>query len=398
MKTVSTIPPESMEAAVSGARTLSIDVLRGLVMVLMALDHARAFYADGFNISPTNLATTNAVLFFTRWVTHFCAPVFVFLAGWSAYLYGQKHTLSELRSFLLTRGLWLVLLELTVMRLGWTPDPFYRFTVLQVIWAIGWCMVALAAVCGFRPSTLLAWGIIIIAGHNALDTVAPEAWGTAAWLWKILHVRGVLEPVAGHKFMVVYPLLPWFGVIAAGFGFAAWATQSNGQLNRRRIFATGAGLIVLFGVMRGLNLYGDPVAWTGQKDAVFTLLSFLNCEKYPPSLMYLAMTLGPALCLLAWFDHARQSRWMNRLAVIGSVPLFYYVAHLLLLRYTSAPMAYARFGIEAFPPPPGHAGSPAFELWAAYLAWGVAVLMLYPLCRWFARIKKTRTNWWLRYL
>lgn len=387
-----------MSEATPRERNTAMDMLRGLVMVLMTLDHARDFFADGNRIKPTDLATTTPILFFTRWVTHFCAPVFVFLAGTAAFLYGARRDPAATSRFLFTRGLWLVFLELTVMRLGWTPEPFYRFTLLQVIWALGWSMILLSVICRFSIVVTAVFGAAIIAGHNLLDFIHRADLGSLGWLWSILHERSVLEPSPGHLFFVAYPLVPWCGVMAAGYAFGSWM-QLPQETRRRRTLRLGLALSAAFVVLRALNQYGDPVPWSAQRSALFTVLAFLNCEKYPPSLLFLLMTLGPALCLLSWFESIPPNKIARALAVIGSVPLIYYVAHLILLRWSALPISYVRFGMSAFQPPPnGHAGSAGFGLFSAYIAWGAAVMLLLPLCRWFASVKQRRRDWWMSYL
>ena len=389
-----------MTAAAEGAageRNQAIDMLRGVVMVLMALDHARDFFSGGFRVSPTDLATTTPILFATRWITHFCAPVFVFLAGTAAFLYGSRRTPGELSYFLLTRGLWLVFLELTVMRIGWTPDPFYRISMLQVIWAIGWSMVLMSLACRLPLAAVAVLGLTILLGHNLFDSVHRDSFGDLGWLWSLAHERGTLEPLPGRRFFVAYPILPWFGVMAVGFVFGK-CMQLPRDERRKLMLRLGLSLTAAFVVLRAVNLYGDPQPWSIQPSAVFTVMSFLNCHKYPPSLLFLLMTLGPALCALRWMETIAPRRAARWFIVIGTVPLFYYLAHLLLLRWTSLPMAFARFGTAAFQPPPGHAGSPDFDLWVTYVAWLVAIALLYPACRWFAGVKRRRREWWMSYL
>ncbi len=377
------------------ARSVAIDALRGAVMVLMALDHARDFFADGFTHSPTDLATTTPLLFATRWVTHFCAPVFVFLAGAAAWLHRAKNGPAATTRFLWTRGLWLVFLELTAMRLGWSPEPYWRFTLLQVIWAVGWSMVALAGLSRLPRAAVGAFGVAIVAGHNALDGVAPARFGGAAWLWRILHEGGRLEPFAGHRLYVAYPLLPWIGVLCTGFAFGAVLQLSAAERQRRTVIL-GLGLVAAFVALRLWNHYGDPVPWSVQpRGALFTAMSFVNCDKYPPSLLYTLMTLGPALCALALLDRAPPSRTITALATFGSVPLFYYFMHLVVLRWTSAAISFARFGRHALEPPMLRTG---LGLGSAYAAWLLVVLALYPACRWFAGVKARRTVWWMGYL
>jgi uncharacterized membrane protein len=362
----------------------------------MALDHARDFFV-GTRGSATNLATTNVPLFFTRWVTHFCAPVFVLLAGTAAYLHSQKHGLRATRRFLWTRGLWLILLELTVVRFAWIPDPFYHFSLLQVIWALGWSMLALSALSYLPWRGVVVVGALVVLGHNLLDPI--DHWQLPSVLqpfWDFLHEPADLH-LGARTVYLAYPVLPWIGVMALGFGLG----KAFGLLvaeRQRLLLRLGLGCVFAFLLLRGSNLYGDPGPWSEQpRGTVFTLLSWLNCEKYPPSLCYLLMTLGPALLLLRAFETAHTSA-LAPLELFGRVPLFFYVAHLYLLRFSALPFAVLRFGKSAFLPPPGHAGSPGYGLWAGYAAWTTVLVVLYPLCRWFARKKSQSRSVWLSYL
>jgi uncharacterized membrane protein len=379
------------------ARTLSIDIVRGAVMALMVLDHARDFYF-GFRPEPTDLTKTSVILFVTRWVTHFCAPVFVFLAGTSAYLYGKRHGRDGVTTYLLSRGAWLIVLELTIVRLGWVPELGYHFSVLQVIWAIGWSMIVLALLSRLPLAAVIGTGALIVAGHNLLDRFDNGDMGAWRPLWLILHKRGVVEVAPEHVLLVMYPLFAWFGVIALGYGFGALFDRSTDE--RRRItLRIGLAATLGFFVLRAIGAYGDPSPWSTQpRGAVFTILSFFNCTKYPPSLLYLLMTLGPALLCLYAVERVDGSRWLAPLAVFGRVPLLFYVAHLYLLRYTAAPISRMRFGPNAFDPPPGHAASAELPLFVAYAAWVTALFLLYPLCRWFSQLKAQRRDWWLSYL
>ena len=377
-------------------RNEAIDLLRGLVMVIMVLDHARDFWG-GFTPNPTDLDSTTLPLFFTRWITHLCAPVFVFLAGTSAYLYGSRRPASQLSFFLLTRGLWLILIELTVCKYVWIPEPGYSMVLLQVIWVIGCSMVALAALCFFRAGIVGVIGLLIVVGHNAFDGLVPADFGDAAVLWTIAHEGGRITLSEGLTWLVAYPLLPWIGVMALGYSFGI--AVSLPRLNRQSLYLRlGVAMIVAFIVLRALNLYGDPSLWALQSSAGFTLISFLNTSKYPPSLLFLLMTLGPALCLLAVLERWSQGRLRDMLLVFGRVPLFFYILHLYLLRITAIPVSFALYGADATLPPPGPAGSAMLGLGAAYIAWVVAILLLYPLCRWFAGVKQRRRDWWLSYL
>lgn len=375
-------------------RTRSIDLLRGAVMVLMLLDHARDFVV-GMG-APTHLATTTVPLFLTRWVTHYCAPVFVLLAGVGAYLHATKHGLPRTRHFLVSRGLWLVLLELTVVRFAWIPDPFYRVIVLQVIWVLGWSMVVLAGLSYLPLRVVIGLGFAVVLGHNLLDPLNRQDFGSLEPAWDLLHEQAALK-WQGRTVWVVYPLLPWLGVISLGFGLGKLFTLPA-TTRQRALFWLGGLALAAFVTLRLSNLYGDPEPWSVQpRGSAFTFLSFLNCQKYPPSLAYLLMTLGPALLALALLEKSR-SALLAPLELFGRVPLFFYVAHLYLLRVGAGLLAYARFGSAAFQPPPGHAGIPGYPLWGAYLALTIALLLLYPACRWFARKKAKGGSWLLSYL
>ena len=377
-------------------RNEAIDLLRGMVMVIMVLDHARDFWG-GYTPYPTDLDVTTVPLFFTRWITHICAPVFVFLAGTSAYLYGVRHKPAELSRFLFTRGLWLVLVELTVCKYVWVPEPGYSMVLIQVIWVIGWSMIVLAGLCFLNVTVVGIIGLTIVLGHNTLDPLVPADFGNAGALWTILHERGYIQLSEGLTWFISYPLLPWIGVIALGYSFGVTVNFSR-ERRQSLTMRLGLAMIASFLVLRLLNTYGDPVAWTTQSSGPFTLLSFLNTTKYPPSLLFLLMTLGPALCVLSVFEGWSNGRLRDALLVFGRVPLFFYILHLYLLRFTAIPVSFALYGAEAATPPPGPAGSAMLGLVATYIAWFVAILLLYPACRWFARIKQRRRDWWLSYL
>jgi uncharacterized membrane protein len=381
-----------------GERLHGIDVLRGLVMVLMALDHARDYFGD-LRIDPTNLAVSTPALFATRWVTHFCAPVFVLLAGTSAYLHGRRlPTRGALARFLAARGVWLVVLELTVVTFAWQL-AFTGWYFLQVIWAIGIGMLVLSALV-FLPARVVGLvGLAIVAGHNALDSFAPEGARALTDLWRIAHVQGPLR-VGGSTLLILYPALPWIGVIALGYGlgplFALPRTERRGIL-----LFVGLGGCLLFALLRASNLYGDPGPWARQDGLVMTVVSFLNCQKYPPSLLYLAMTLGPALTLLALVDE-EPGFVGRRLETLGRVPLFYYLAHLFALSVGSLLFHRATLGLwfrtiadGAFGSyPAGYGGGLA----RVYLVWAVVVVALYPACAWYAGVKRRSRSRLLSYL
>jgi uncharacterized membrane protein len=381
----------------AAARLRSLDALRGAIMIVMALDHVRDFFhAGAMQFNPLDLTRTTTALFFTRWITHFCAPVFCFAAGAGAYLWWQRgRTRGDLARFLVTRGLWLVLLELTLMRIGYQGSLGRENPVfLLVLWSLGWSMVALAALAWIplRPLAVLSIAGIVL--HNATDGVRGGA------LWNILH-RPAAIPAGGWTFISGYPLIPWIFVMSAGFCFGRILLLDD---HRRRsiITAIGAVLTLAFVVVRAANIYGDPAPWTSGA------LSFLNTTKYPPSLDFLLMTLGPALLALAYLDRLTLSD-RNPLIVFGRVPLFYFVLHFFAAHLLAIACAFVRYGSAAssfaFLPFPSMGGPrdvfpPGFgySLWATYLAWAAIVIAMFPLCRWFAGVKARRRDWWLGYL
>ena len=378
----------------------SIDLLRGLVMVVMALDHVRDFFSES-RFDPLDLSKTTIPLALTRLITHFCAPVFVFLAGTGAYLsLTRGKSRSVISRFLLTRGLWLVLLELTVVRLGWEFNFDYSFAFVQVIWAIGWSMIALSALVYLPSRSVGAIGVAMILTHNLSDGVGSGTLGVFGWPWQVLHAGGPIAYAQGHVLLVVYPLVPWVGVMAAGFAFGEVFTLDPAK-RRRTLLSLGGGLMLLFIILRGLNLYGDPIPWSVQGSAAMSAVSFLSCLKYPPSLLYLAMTLGPAICSLVLLE-----KWKGKSAgfflVFGRVPMFYYILHIFLIHLLAIATA-ALLGLDIgflfsapfFATPPAGWG---FGLPAVYAFWAATVLGLYPACRWFAGVKQRRKDPWLSYL
>lgn len=378
-----------------GSRLNSIDLLRGLVMVVMALDHARDFFsAGGFN--PRDV--TDPALFLTRWITHFCAPAFIFLAGISAFLYGTKRRgTGELSRYLLTRGLWLVLIEFTVVRFGWTFNIHFNHFGALVIFAIGASMIVLAALVHLPRAAIAAIGLVMIVGHNMLDGIKAEQFGAAAPLWNLLHQPGLFDLAPGVDVRVLYPLVPWIGVMAAGYALGPVFLLDRAA-RVRRLLALGGAIVLGFVLLRATNLYGDPAPWSVHNGAVATVLSFLDCEKYPPSLLYLGMTLGPVLLLLAAFEraHGAVAGWIT---TFGRVPFFYYVAHLYLLHAFAVLYAWVTVGdltrlLASGGKPPGY----GLGLPGIYAVWLTVVVLLYPLCRWFAAIKRRRTEWWWSYL
>jgi uncharacterized membrane protein len=401
----------------------SIDLLRGIVMVVMMLDHTRDFVHSGALLfDPLDLKQTTVWLFLTRWITHFCAPVFVFLAGTGAYLqFTRGKSKSELSRFLITRGLWLVILEVTVVRflVTFSVDPKLLF-FLQVIWVIGVSMIVLAALIHLPLKVVAGFGLAMIALHNLLDRFPAAPWrgpGTpvpswGAKLWMVLHQQAFFP--AGSTFpspivAVLYPLIPWVGVIAVGYAFGS-LYRKDAAMRKRWLMIIGGGATLLFVIIRAFDKYGEPQHWSPQKSLLFTLLSFINTTKYPPSLDYLLMTIGPAIFALAFFESGRDmmgatGSWIrNFFVTFGRVPLFFYVLQW-FTAHTIAIVLHAVFGkpvrwlfqtpIDWFTNPPHGNG---FSLVVVYAAWISGVLLLYPLCKWFAGIKARRKDWWLSYL
>ena len=386
------------------ARLDSIDLLRGVVMILMALDHVRDFFSDRLFLDPADLKTTTPAVFLTRWVTHFCAPTFVFLAGAAAFLSGARgRPGAALSWFLFTRGLWLAFLEVTVNRALWMFNYDLHHHGAGVFWAIGWSMVVLSALVYLPTPAVTLFGVAMVALHNVLDGLTADQVRLPGWLWVILHSPGDAPVAGGFTFGTGYCLVPWAGVMAAGYGFGA-LLRADRAVRRRRLFRLGAALTLCFIILRATNVYGDPQPWVRQPSALWTSLSFLNCTKYPPSLLYLLMTLGPAILALAFFDRP-PGPLARPVVTFGRVPLFFYLLHIPLIHGAAVLCDWLRFGWsplaasgpwevrrEAVPETYG------LSLPMVYLVWAGVVLVLYPPCRWFAGVKRRRRGAWLSYL
>jgi uncharacterized membrane protein len=383
--------------AATRPRIDSVDLLRGLVMVLMALDHTRDFFGAS-GMDPRDV--TDPTLFLTRWITHFCAPIFIFLAGMSAWLYGARgRSTADVSWFLLTRGFWLIVIEFTLVRLGWTFALDGNFFVTQVIFAIGASMVVLAGLVHLPRWAIATIALVMIGGHNLLDGIKAEQLGAYGFVWNFLHQPGLLTVTSSTKLFALYPLIPWVGVMAAGFALGPILRRDTAP-RARMLVGLGLAITAGFFALRLSDIYGDPASWVVHEGAFTTFLSLLNCEKYPPSLLYLMMTLGPALILLAVFERAH-GRLAGFLTTFGRVPFLYYVAHIFLIHALAVGFAFLTVGEIAwlFGGLPG--GKPAgygLPLPGVYAVWLVVVLMLYPLCRWFAALKQRRTEWWWSYL
>lgn len=379
------------------SRVTSVDIVRGGVMVLMALDHVRDFVTN-LRFQPENLARGSALLFATRWVTHFCAPAFALLAGLGIGLsMNRGKPAGEMSRFLITRGLWLIFLEFVVMSIGWQFKIQLLPAFALVLWVLGLSMIVMAALIHLPATLVGAAAVATIAGHNLLDGIPPASWGAFAWLWHVLHVPGFAIP---GKLLVGYPLVPWVAVMALGWALAD-LYRWDAKRRQRALILAGVAATLLFIAVRALNAYGDPAPWMAQRTPALTAASFLNVRKYPPSLDFLLMTLGPALIALAIAERARGSlaRWLS---VYGRVPLFYFVVHIYMVHALAIALVWVQGGApqrvlvvtdpSSVPPWFG------VSLPGVYLAWALVVLAMYPLCLWFGRLKARRTDWWLGYL
>jgi uncharacterized membrane protein len=373
-------------------------------MVIMALDHVRDFFhTDAMSFQPDDLSRTTVPLFFTRWITHFCAPVFMFTAGLAAFFWWSRgHTKSELSRFLWKRGLWLVLLDLTVVRFALNFSLTSGIVILNVLWALGWSMVALGFLVHLPVRFLSLLSVSVIALHNLADPITASQFGSAGWVWNIVHQLGVFR-IDSVPFLAAYPLVPWIAVMSAGFCFGGIMTLDPPQ-RRQWLTRIGLGLILAFLVIRGVNSYGDPQPWSTQIPGT-ALLSFLRTTKYPPSLDFLLMTLGPAILLLPALERLKLTS-TNPLVVFGRVPLFFFIVHLYVIHAAAIPLALLRYGNIAFlwNPLPSLGGDPklypsdyGYNLWVVYVLWLAIVALLYPACVWFAGLKERRSRWWLAY-
>jgi len=391
----------------SAGRLASLDIMRGLMMVIMAIDHTRDFFTN-VPFAPENIKFTYYSLFFTRWITHFCAPLFFFLAGTGAYFYGRHRTPQVLSRFLWTRGVWLIFLEFTVIGFAWTFLLTGGF--FGVIWALGACMLITALVVRLPLRWIVILSTLMIATHDLLDRVRPQQFGSFAWLWTILHVRGgVMLPFQIREF-VLFQIVPWVAVMTAGYAFGA-LYQFDGTRRNKIIFRLGMALTLAFILLRATNIYGNPPVglggvsqgdWHVQPTVEKTVILFLDVEKYPPSLQFLLMTMGPSLLLLAWLDKSKPPSWTGPLVTFGRVPMFFYVLHLYLIHLLAIAVAplfhqpvdwlfHGAF-FRGTPDDYGH-GLPFI-----YLIWVIVIVVLYFPCRWFAGLKQRRKDWWLSYI
>lgn len=394
----------------SPKRIESIDILRGIVMIIMALDHVRDyFHISSFTEDPLNLTTTTPALYFTRWITHFCAPIFVFLSGMSIYLQGLRKTKKELSVFLIKRGLWLIFAEVAIVTLGLSFNPLYNVLMLQVIWAIG-CSMAILGLLIYLPfNVILGLGLVIVLGHNLLDTFESASDFKANFWWDLLHhAGGPYQFAPSHFVITLYPLIPWTGLMMLGYCAGIFYSKAFSVEQRSKTLTwLGIGLILFFVGLRFVNSYGNPFAWSVQKSSLFTVFSFINVQKYPPSLLYMCITIGPALILLAWIEKI-QNGFTKTIRIYGRTAFFYYLIHFYLIHLLSALCFFGR----------GHSMQDAiniatsnslpflfikpgegFNLSIIYLIWIAVVVSLYPLCKWYDAYKtKHKEKWWLSYL
>lgn len=391
-------------------RIESIDLLRGLVMIIMALDHTRDFFhKPAFTDDPLNFATTTPILFLTRWITHYCAPIFVFLAGTSAFFQSSRKTKPELSKFLITRGLWLVFIEVFIINLAVTFDPTYSVIGLQTIWSIGISMILLGLAIWLPFSAVLTIGLIIVFGHNALDFYEKQFPPNHTFniFYSFLHRPGVYTLTQNHNLLIFYPFLSWTGLMMLGYCFGKLFSRYEGVQRKKVLTWLGFGIILFFIALRATNLYGDAQHWSKQKNGLFTVLSFVNTVKYPPSLLYMCMTIGPAILFVAWWGNIKNG--VTRfITVYGRVPFFYYVIHFTLIHILSMIAFFTRGhsfaqGIHTLkegPVPPFNFIIPGegYSLWVVYAVWIFVFVSLYPLCKWFSEYKQTHKQWWLSYL
>jgi uncharacterized membrane protein len=375
-------------------RISSVDIVRGAVIVLMALDHVRD-YVTNVRFQPEDLSQSSAALFATRWVTHFCAPTFFLLAGAGigiALSRGKRP--ADMSRYLLRRGLWLLVLELIITPIGWQFGFDLVPAFALVLWALGWSMIVMALLVHVSPRILAPLSLVMIFGHNLLDTIAPESFGAFAGVWRVLHVPGFMFP--GVLF-VAYPLVPWVGVMAIGRVLAG-AYQWDAVKRRNLLVWSGAAAVILFVVLRALNGYGNAAPWAPQRTPALTVASFLNVMKYPPSLDFLLMTLGPTFLALALTEHARGrvTRW---LAVYGRVPLFFYVAHIFVAHVAAMVLALVQGGelrrIQIITNPGSIPDWYGLPLTGVYAVWAIVVVLMYFPCRRVGQLEDAHGSWWL---
>lgn len=385
-------------------RIKSIDLLRGLVMVIMALDHVRDyFHYDAFYFDPDDLSQTNGALFLTRFVTHFCAPVFVFLAGTSAFFVGQRKGKKALSTWLLKRGVWLIIAEFTIIKLAWLFNLDYTMNLLQVIWILGLSMVFLAGFIHVPKKPMIIISVAFILGHNLFDSYMPTG-AVSGGIWTLLHVFGIID-LGVTQLFAAYPIIPWVFVMPLGYYFGTFYLPGKEPKPRiKKLTRLGIAITVSFLILRALNIYGDPYLWEAQDSFSFTIMSFFKVTKYPPSLLYLMITLGPSILFLA-FAEQWKGAFFDRLVVIGRVPMFFYIIHIYIIHFLAMFAAYlsgfklSDMFIDVWVTMQPELQGYGFGLWVVYLVWVILIIALYPICSWYNNYKSNnRDKWWLSYL
>ena len=384
----------------------SIDMLRGLVMIIMALDHTRDFFhQQAWTDDPLNLQTTTPALYFTRWVTHLCAPIFVFLAGTGAYFQSLRKSKKELSMFLLKRGFWLLIVEIFIINFAFSFDIHYSVIGLQTIWSIGISMIILGLVVWLPFNAILIIGSLLVLGHNALDYFEAGKTSSPGWWYDMLHHPNFYHLWGRHNLLILYPFVPWAGLMMLGYCFGKLFLKYEGVQRTKMPVMLGLGLLVLFAILRAPNIYGDPQHWTSQKNGLYSFLSFMNVQKYPPSLLYMCATIGIGLLILAAMGNVRN--WFTRfITVYGRVPFLYYVLHFFLIHLVSSIFYLARGHSFAEGVQPKQGGflpnfvdpTQGVSLFWVYVIWLCIVISLYPVCKWFSEYKKRHKDWWLSYI
>ncbi len=383
-------------------RIESIDILRGLVMLIMAMDHTREFFHHDALIGndPTNFKTTWPLLFFTRWITHLCAPVFVFLSGTSIFLYSKKgRSKKQVAFFLMTRGLFLIFAEITLINLVLQFD-YGSFLILEVIWVIGLSMIVLAALQYLPFTILLITGIVIVFGHNLLDGISVEKPFAASLAWSVLHKLQLFKITPHFSLLVAYPLLPWLSLMIVGYCTGKlYSREVNKKYRKKFLLLGGITVIALFIIIRFINVYGDANVWSSQRTPLFTFLDFIKTTKYPPSLLFMLMTIGPALIILSLAENARSSV-TKFLTVYGKVPFFYFVLHLLIIHSLTLAFSFVSGnGTGSFQGSSNKSAEIGYPLWVVYLVWLCVISALYYPCKWYGRYKASHPEKkWLSYL
>lgn len=384
-------------------RIASIDLSKGIVMVIMALDHTRDyFHYSAFFFDATDPTQTTLPIYFTRFITHFCAPAFSFLAGLSAFMIGKRKPINKLSTFLLKRGIWLVFVEIIIISFGWKFDIYFRHIGLQVIWALGISMIILAGLIHLPKKVILAFSLMIIFGHNLLDNTHFDS----NFFWSMLHEPKRFEFTEGQTVIFAYSLLPWIAVMSLGYCFGSLYDATYDIQKRQRLLnGLGLGSLVVFFILIAFNTYGDPLKWNNYGYTSKTLMSIFNVNKYPPSLLYLLITLGGTFLFIANAEKLK-GKVVDFFCIFGRVPFFYYILHIYLIHFLAVFAAeFTGFGWQVMVSMPKFVTRVealkgyGFNLITVYIIWIIVVALLYPLCKKFDTYKQSyKEKWWLSYL